>query len=727
MQYDGRAKAPDVQALDVQALHVKALHVKALALVIGGFCLPVQAETVKDLDTLVVEGDALNADPSGTMKSAAPADTQSLTLETVGKDTIESLQVNDISEAIDTIPGIHRIGGGTNYDYVSRGFALTRNNVKMDGMNAWLLKDQSMPAILVEDVAVLKGVGSMFYGSQEPGGTINLVTKKPQAERYNEINLQGATWLSGDTDTDWGKSAFSFDSTGELGQRSDILYRVIGEYRDEKGFRDDEDKDGYFLAPMLTWLIDDNQSLTAQLEVASYDYNYPSGLVAADSDIRQVADIKTNYLGPQNDATEDGIAASLTYKRDLGNGWSNVTKWRSVWHEDERANFWVRSVKNNTVKRSYRHLLNKQENHSLDSYVTGKLMTGSIAHRLTMGGSYAYTRNDFNRLNWGKVDSALDLDLYNPVHRHINLNSISNGDGLHRVFTYDTYSLYGQDVIGLTDKLDLQAGLRYDWQHREMEAKPYTNVSGRFSEAQLYQKDEDFLTPTLGLSYRFNNDWRLHGSYSESYETSAVSSTDANGNTFDPETGKQYEVGIHYTPAADWNTELVLFQINKENVIVSGNDGYSAALGEVRSRGAELRLGWNATSRLALQASYTLLDTVILKGDQDSSDNEEGNEFLNSPHNQLSLQARYKASEALDLGAIFFAQSQRYGSKDNELELPGFGRLDLTAHYQMNQALGLGLALKNVFDKQYYLAADRDTAIYPGAPRYLQASLKYRF
>lgn len=37
------------------------------------------------------------------------------------------------------------------------------------------------------------------------------------------------------------------------------------------------------------------------------------------------------------------------------------------------------------------------------------------------------------------------------------------------------------------------------------------------------------------------------------------------------------------------------------------------------------------------------------------------------------------------------------------------------------------LALKNVFDKRYYLAADSDTAIYPGAPRFLQASLKYRF
>ncbi|TCK04727.1 TonB-dependent siderophore receptor [Marinobacterium mangrovicola] len=714
-------------AARVKSARGKNARLKNLALVIGAISLPAQAETVTNLDTLVIEADALNADPGGTMKSAAPADSQSLTLGNVGKEKIESLQVNDISEAIDTISGIHRIGGGTNYDYVSRGFSLTRDNVKMDGMNAWALKDQSMPAILLDDVEVLKGVGSMFYGSQEPGGTINLVTKKPQAERYNEIDLQGGAWLSDDTDAGWGKSALSFDSTGEMGDRKDVLYRVIGEYRDDKGFRDDEDKDGYFLAPMLTWLIDDRQSLTAQFEVTRYDYNYPSGLVAADSDIKQVADITTNYLGPQNDATDEGVSASLTYNRDLGNGWSNVTKWRSVWHEDERANFWVRSVRDGTVKRSYRHLLNKQENHSLDSYFTGEVMTGSIAHRLTLGGSYAYTRNDFNRLNWGNIDSALDLDLYNPVHDYIDLDSISNGDGLHRVFTYDTYSLYGQDVIALTDKLDLQAGLRYDWQHREMEAKAYTNVSGRSYEAELYETNEDFLTPTLGLSYRLNNDWRLHGSYSESYETSAVSNTDADGNTFDPETGKQYEVGIHYTPAADWNAELVLFQINKENVIVSGDDGYSAALGEVRSRGAELGLGWNPTSRLALQASYTLLDTVILTGDQDTADNEEGNEFLNSPHNQLSLQAQYKASEALDLGAVFFAQSRRYGSSDNELELPGFGRLDLTASYQLSPNMDMGLALKNVFDKQYYLAADRDTAVYPGAPRFLQASLKYRF
>ncbi len=118
--------------------------VKTLALMIGSICLPVQAETVTNLDTLVIEADALTAEPGNTMKSAAPDDSQSLTLERVSKESIESLQVDDISEAIDTISGIHRIGG-TNYDYVSRGFNLTA--IAAPGRTRWCVRrSRRMPA-----------------------------------------------------------------------------------------------------------------------------------------------------------------------------------------------------------------------------------------------------------------------------------------------------------------------------------------------------------------------------------------------------------------------------------------------------------------------------------------------------------------------------------------------------------------------------------------------------
>ncbi|MFP8968253.1 TonB-dependent siderophore receptor [Pokkaliibacter sp. CJK22405] len=679
------------------------------------------------LDTLVIQSDAVST--AGTTKSAAGDDSQSLTVEQVDKKAIEQRQARDLGDALETVTGLSKVGG-TNSDYVSRGFNLTRDNMKMDGMNAWVLKDESIPLVLVDHVDVLKGTGSMFYGSQEAGGVINVVTKKPEAESYHEIDLQGGGWLSPSTSKGWGEKAASFDSTGSLNASSSLMYRVIGDYTDSQGFRDHEKRSGYFFAPMVTWAPDDKQSLTAQLELTKYHYNAPTGLVAPGSDIKRVATSTTNYLGPQNHATDEGTAFSLTYERELAAGWHNTTKWRSVWHKDARENYAISSVTDTAspqVRRYYRNLANQQTNHSLDSYFTGEVDTGSLRHRLTLGGTYASTENDFNRKGWGSVDSDLTVDVYNPGFSYIDPNSVSNGAGSHRLFSYDTYSLYAQDVIGVTDKLDIQLGGRYDWQHRELESKAYVNASGRSVSGSYAEADENYFTPTLGASYRFNTAWRAHASYSESYETSAVSTVDAAGNPFDPETGKQYETGLDWTPAEDWKTSLTLFQITKENVVVSNAAGDNEALGEVRSRGAELSVGWQPNLKWQLQAGYTLLHTKVLEGDADPATTEKGNEFINAPHQQLTLQANYQATDKLNLGALWLVQSQRYGSTDNELVLPGYGRIDLTANYQIDPKTSVAVSVKNLFDKGYFASADSETAVYAGEPRYVQARLKVAF
>ncbi|EWS96904.1 hypothetical protein BG00_15305 [Pseudoalteromonas sp. SCSIO_11900] len=40
-----------------------------------------------------------------------------------------------------------------------------------------------------EYIEVLKGPGSALYGRSEPGGTVNIVTKKPQFEQQGELKL----------------------------------------------------------------------------------------------------------------------------------------------------------------------------------------------------------------------------------------------------------------------------------------------------------------------------------------------------------------------------------------------------------------------------------------------------------------------------------------------------------------------------------------------------------
>lgn len=664
-----------------------------------------------------------SADSTG--KSAVADDKLAMTIDKVDRKAIAQSQVDNVADAVSLLAGIQKSGINA-YSFTSRGFAMTRDNVKIDGMNAWALKDNPVPLIALERVDVLKGVGSTLYGSQEVGGTVNLVTKKPQAESHHEIQLEGGYYGSGNTDHGIGARSLAFDSTGEMNDDGTLMYRVLGEYRNEDSFTEYQNRKGFYLSPMVTWQPDDKQSLTAQLELTHYNYDYPSALVAPGGDIKRVADLNTNYFGPQNDASDEGAALTLTYLRHLDNGWDSTTRWRSVSHRDMRGNFSVASVSDDTVHRRYRRMENHQLNHELDSYLTGREMTGDISHDLTVGATYAYTKEDFNRLAWGRPDAALDVDLYNPQFSHIDKNSLGVDRGNHRVYTYKTTSVYGQDVIGLTDKLNLQLGVRFDAQTREAEHLGYTRNNGTYVDGSSDKSREHYWTPTAGFSYQLTDDLTWHAGYSESYETTKADSLNNNGRPFDPEQGLQYETGLRYVAADNLSMELNLFHIRKQNIVVTDAAGNDSTLGQVMSKGAELTLDYQPTTDWTLKAAYTLMDTKVQKGDRDGG-GDAGNEFINAPHQRLVLQSYYQMNQDWQLGAIVHSQTHSYGSTDNGVRLPGYTVVNLVSHHQLSDNAAVDLSLNNLFDREYYSAGKNANSIYAGMPRYLQARFSYQF
>ncbi|CAG9296597.1 TonB-dependent siderophore receptor [Celerinatantimonas diazotrophica] len=681
---------------------------------LGAISCAYAADNRVKLNTLNVSANSTQI----TTKTSAAADEQSVTVNQLTSAEIDDSQPRELSDAISILPGI-QASGTNSYSYTSRGFALSRDSVKIDGMNAWALKDNQIPMIAVDHVDVLKGVGSMLYGSQPVGGTLNIVTKKPQAQSYHKIEIAGGSYLSSQTNRWIGARRIAFDSTGTVNDHQDFLYRVIGDYKGDSGFADYQNTHGYYLTPMFTWLVDDKQSLMAQFELTRYTYNYASALVAPDSDINKVAAISTNYYGPQNQASDQGVSATLTYQRDLVAGWHNTTRWRSVWHRDARTNFDVGRVTDSEVLRHYRNQLNYQLNHQLDSYFTGQLQTGSIKHNLTFGFGWAHTRNNFNRLNLGKNDPSLTVAVYSPSFSYIDTASISNSSGRDLFYTYDTYSVYGQDILALTQRLSFTFGSRLDWQHRTTSVK--TTSSSKDDSTH-----KNYWTPSAGISYQFNPTVRWHFGYAQSYETSSLLKTDVNGNPFEPTRGEQYETGLHFTPNSNWSADVNLFHIVKKNVIVKNNSGDDAALGRVRSQGAEVSLNIIASNHLSLYSSYTYLDTKVLQGAQNSN-SEKGNQFINAPHHRIALTGSYEVNDRWQMGATARAQTHSYGSTDNELRLPGYATFDLNSSFKLNANMTLDVSLKNIFDKTYYSAAKNANAIYAGEPRYLQAKLSYEF
>jgi len=109
----------------------------------------------------------------------------------------------------------------------------------------------------LERIEVLKGAGSILYGRSEPGGVINLVTKRPLATSYNSIQQQFGSY---------GMYRTTIDSTGKITNDDKLLYRVNLSYENANSYRDFVKTDSVFLAPSFTWNISDQTQANLDIE-----------------------------------------------------------------------------------------------------------------------------------------------------------------------------------------------------------------------------------------------------------------------------------------------------------------------------------------------------------------------------------------------------------------------------------------------------------------------------
>lgn len=157
----------------------------------------------------------------------------------------------------------------------------------------------------------------------------------------------------------------------------------------------------------------------------------------------------------------------------------------------------------------------------------------------------------------------------------------------------------------------------------------------------------------------------------------------ANGESFSPETGEQYEVGFK-TELFDkrLNSTVAFYHLTKQNVLVPiPGTFFSKAIGEARSQGVEVDIAGQVTDALSLIATYAYTDVEITKN------NNQGNRLFNVPEQSGSLWAKYDVQQApfrgLSFGAGVYLLSQREGDNANTYQLPGYGRVDALVKYQL--------------------------------------------
>jgi len=570
----------------------------------------------------------------------------------------------------------------------------------------------------IEYIEVLKGPGSALYGRSEPGGTVNIVTKKPQFEQQGELKLS----LGSDN-----FNRVEGDYTN--GINDNTAFRINGAWQDSDSYRDEVYTHKKVVTPSIYHQINASTSITYEFEYVDLAQLFDRGVVVLNDNFNTVP--SSRYLGNPNDGDTQVYSRGhqVTLNHDINNEWSLVVgaNYRSSkltgFSSDAELAPSRQSLFDDgrTLTRQQRYRDYEVDDTSLKFELSGHFDTAGITHHLLIGAdAYKYDlRTGLYRYRGGNGTYTVDIyqPNYNVARPEVGLLYENNEQ-------QDAYGIYVQDQMDLTDKIKLLVGLRFDSVDQDiLETK--SGVLSSSSQSQV--------SPRVGLVYELNNAVTLYSSYSEGFLP--LSGTDANGDPFGFEYSDSFEVGAKFSYQGITGT-LALFDATKSNMLVADpvNVGFSAPIGKANSKGVELDLSTYITDDTKFNLSYAYIDAStandIINADW-GVPIKKGSPLVNVPKNNLNLTLSHQTAvlgKELELGASYQYTSERLGdAADLTFNLPSYQLVGIFGQVNLTERTKLNISVNNILDEEYAQSSYNALWVYPGAPTQFKMSLAYQF
>ncbi len=659
----------------------------------GGAAL---AQEVPDKDskieTVVVTGSLLTTHSTTGTKTDTPIIETPQSISVINRNQLTLQNPQDISQAIGYSAGVTPAMFG--YDprfpqFQVRGFSEFYNGVFQDGTR--LFASDFIGPLLepygLEQIDILRGPTSVLYGQNAPGGLVNIVSKRPQADAFAELQLQ-----VGNYDRYDGR----FDLNAPLTDDGTVLARLTGVYRESGTQYVNVPDDETYIAPALTWKPRDGTTLTI---LASYQR--VSGGESEEAFDRSV--LPPGY--PQsiwrfdplfNTSTQQTFAIGYQFDQVLGDDWNLHQSFR---YTDSRANLLAVNPlyfdTATTLAMQAEHLTNTLDAVTLDTNVTGKVETGPVKHTLIFGVDY---QNDpFSALDL--VGDAPDADYFALNYNEPITPPTTVSSSVHQ--GADQVGIYAQDQMAYGDHWFLTGGLRQDWSSIKT-----VNYAGAFFGTAPAQQDDSALTGHVGLVYVSDIGLAPYVSYSTSFVPQ--SGTDFFGTPFNPLTGQQYEAGIRYVPKSGWiSATLSIYDLTEQHVLSGDPDiahnGFQVETGEERSRGIEFETVVMPFPGLNVTGAYTYDDVRITKS---TDPTEIDRQPANTPPTQISVFGDYTFQDDT-LRGFGFGGGMRYASESwtdttNTIRTGSLTFFDADAHYEVAD-WRVALNVDNIADSQTQL------------------------
>ncbi|MGI0487249.1 TonB-dependent siderophore receptor [Pantanalinema rosaneae CENA516] len=615
----------------------------------------------------------------------------------------QTLRVDDALRNVSGVVGrLNPFGSSTNITI--RGFTTDNFTAGAFLRDGYRLNDNfsTQETANIEQIEVIKGPASVLYGQNDPGGIINLVTKRPLSNPFYELQFQAGSY---------GLIRPSIDFSGPLTADRSLRYRLNVAYQHEDGFRDLEiDTNRFFIAPVLSWDIGDRTNLTIVMEYINEKSPYDLGLPAIGD---RVADVPRDRVVGALDDSSESRALTLGYdlKHQFNDNWSLNHGFRYVTQDYSVLVTLPAFVDQTTgdvnlffADREYR-----SDDYTIQTNVVGKFNTGSVRHTLLAGVDLNFNRLD-ERFTRADFSNLLVINVFNPVYGTVPRPDLSGFEPFAPYDTeYDRVGVFLQDQVNFGDQFILVGSLRYDTIN--------FRIAPDYDPSQTNASYQSW-SPRIGLIYKPVETVSLYANYSQSFKPNL--STNVSGSPLEPEKARGFEVGAK---AELLNRKLFVtlayFNITKRNVATTdpNNPFFSVLAGKQRSQGVELDIageilpGWN------IIANYAYTDARITE----DNDIPIGNRLFNAPYHSAGLWTTYEIQQG-DLQGLGFGVGinyvgNRYGDLANSFKVGDYFLTNLALFYKRNN-WRLGLNINNLFNVSYISSTNnsRNFGNAPGAP-----------
>ena len=670
-------------------------------------------------------------------------------------ETLRDAGALDLDTALDLSASVARQNnfGGLWNSFSIRGFSGDINlpsGFLVNGFNAGRGFGGPRDLVGIEAVEVLKGPRSALFGRGEPGGTVNLITKRP--------NFENGGYVRG-TIGSWEQYRFEGDIQTVLGANENFGLRLVGFYEDAESFRPRVETEKYGFYPSATWNVTDNTNVTYELEFTHQELPFDRGVVFSDTFGFSPREV---FVGEPVPIETEVIGHQLEAQHNFNDNWSFLggigyreTSFEGDAFEPQFGSRQTFFQDGQTISRFFRSRDFDSDYFVVRGELAGEFQTGRLRHRLIVGADYdefdntliidrlrPSPRGDF--LGDGRAPfeatpeergQFLLLDINDPVYG-LNLNPDAPPN-TRRNETLKGFGIYIQDQIDLTDRLQIRLGARFDDFEQDLTnflADPATTI----------MSSDSRISPQFGAVYRVNNGFSLYASYGEGFRQQT--GQDFQGNQFDPNITESMELGIkadlgEFSDSIEGSISVTLFHVEQSNFLVNDDRPEATAVGffsipagEAESTGVEVDANLNFADALSLWFSYAYTDAEFSNSFADADGFgftiDAGDPVINSPEHQLSLQA----AKNFDLGAMpaqigggLLYVGERNGFVGSDFTLPDYTTVRLFAELEPFNGVSVRLDVDNLFDETFYTNSFANVWVQPGAPRRFRFTAAYRF